>query len=762
MAQNGNFKIEQADTMFAQWLLSLPIEVLKNLVWNDTSNENGEGINDPDTHIRMMTNYLEEIIVNDGHVSRNYSYPDRTPGIGRRSVGKSFGLQFCKKTIRGPLAAPYYNDFDMINCHPTLILYLVKSFMPPSTRVPHLEQYIANRQKILDENNVTKTAINAMINKGWYDDTIDIDATFVHNLDNEIKQIQRYFYDNLPESLNKYAFIKDVLKKDKKGNEKARFLGMIVMAYEDRILKEAEKAIGEKNVDVLMYDGFFVKKNLPIAETIEKLNKVTKKYGVKWSHKPHDLSIKIDEELQPIKDRSQLKLYTYDSLKEEFEKDYKLIKNPCVFVNLYEGIGGSIEMGFHNQNDIKLLTADKCFKKATSKGIVNVSFFPEWLKDENKKTYTHPVFYPGVLPAGNQGFNTFTGFNATSLTCEKRNNLVNAFIQSVNNLTNNQPDYLIKYIAHIFQKPEQLPGIAILFQSEEGYGKDTLRQMIAKLIGNKYIHETSDMESIFGSFNSSLANKLLLVLNEMEGKNGCAYKDRMKALWTAELVELNEKNVKRWKQQNFMRAFIYSNNKRPIQIPYDDRRYVVYRSTLIKPPQEFFDSTYALMDEPEEQLGLYDYLMNIDLTDFNIKKRPHTDVYETMKTSSISPLYEFIYDLLDNKIKNIKCHKKGKNHFYIGSSLFNRYVKWCAEQHLKNDINNVKHMSTMLESFGVSYKRILLDIGKYYCIIINDIDFTCEMIKSKGLIQDVEKFEGYEVNYNGCDEGVDEDEDEDD
>jgi len=755
MDTQGNYKQEHADTKFAQWLLSLPDEVMKNLVWKDKTNDNGEGINDPDVHIAMMREYLEEVVICNGVVSRNYTYPERTPGLGRRSVGKNFGLQFCKKTIRGPLAVNYYNDFDMINCHPTIILYLVKKYLP-TFYTPCLTEYVTNRQKVLDENNVTKTQINSMINKSWYDDTIDMDAIFVHQLDNEIKQIQRTFYDDLPKELEKYAHLKDVIKKDKKGNEKARFLGMIVMIFEDTILKSAEKAIGAKNVDVLMYDGFFVKKDLPIEQTINTLNEVTKKFGIKWAHKPHDLSIKIDEDLYAIKDRTQLKLYDYDFLKEKFESEYKLIKNPCIFVNLYEGIGGSLEMGFHSHSDMTLLTADLVFKEFTSKGVIKRNFFKKWITDENRKIYTCPVFYPGKLPQNHQGFNTFTGFNAYSFDCEKRTNLVEAFKQSINNLTNNDGDYLTKYIAHIFQKPAELPGIAILFLSEEGFGKDTLRQMIARLIGHKYVHETSDMESIFGSFNSSLANKLLLVLNEMEGKNGFNYKERMKALWTADIVELNEKNVKRWKQKNYMRAFIYSNNKRPIQIPYDDRRYVVFRSSLVKPSEAFFNSIYGLMEEEEELFGLYDYLMNVDLSDFNIKKRPYTDAYKQIKESNISPVYEYFYDLLQERINDITIHEKGKKRFFVGSSVFEKYTQWCCAQHLKPDMNNAKHMATTMETFGVQYKRILYNNQKMYCFFIDDMDFTCKTIETKGLISNIDNCNDFESKTNGCDEGVDE------
>jgi hypothetical protein len=244
-----------------------------------------------------------------------------------------------------------------------------------------------------------------------------------------------------------------------------------------------------------------------------------------------------------------------------------------------------------------------------------------------------------------------------------------------------------------------------------------------------------------------------VVLNEMEGKDGFNFKERMKALWTADIIELNEKNVKRWKQQNFMRAFIYSNNKRPIQIPYDDRRYVAYRSSNVKPSKAFFDSIYALMDEHEEQLGLYDYLMNIDLSEYKIHDRPKTTAYETIRTANIKFIFEFIYEFLNGNIDNIVFHKKGSKSYVVGSVLFDSYVKWCIEQSIKNDMDSASHIATTLENFDVKYKRIVLDGSKKYCFSFENPKFTCDEIMNKQLVQEVETVNGTVLNEVNEDEG---------
>jgi hypothetical protein len=101
---------------------------------------------------------------------------------------------------------------------------------------------------------------------------------------------------------------------------------------------------------------------------------------------------------------------------------------------------------------------------------------------------------------------------------------------------------------------------------------------MAKIMGcdNDYIHRTSEMNELYGHFNIALKNKLIFQCNEIEGKDGCEYKEKLKDTITRDSNTINKKNIKQYKLKNLGLLIVCSNNLTPINIPFDDRRWVVF------------------------------------------------------------------------------------------------------------------------------------------------------------------------------------------
>jgi len=53
-------------------------------------------------------------------------------------------------------------------------------------------------------------------------------------------------------------------------------------------------------------------------------------------------------------------------------------------------------------------------------------------------------------------------------------------------------EYLLKWIAFLFQNPEKKPKTALVFQSKEGNGKNEFWGLIGKLMGKATYLETSN------------------------------------------------------------------------------------------------------------------------------------------------------------------------------------------------------------------------------------------------------------------------------
>ena len=94
-------------------------------------------------------------------------------------------------------------------------------------------------------------------------------------------------------------------------------------------------------------------------------------------------------------------------------------------------------------------------------------------------------------------------------------------------------EYLLKWIAFLFQNPEKKPKTALVFQSKEGSGKNEFWGFIGKLMGKATYLETSNAErDIFEKHSLALQGRKLVFINEMNKNIHKNYEDRMKDLIT--------------------------------------------------------------------------------------------------------------------------------------------------------------------------------------------------------------------------------------
>ena len=85
---------------------------------------------------------------------------------------------------------------------------------------------------------------------------------------------------------------------------------------------------------------------------------------------------------------------------------------------------------------------------------------------------------------------------------------------------------------------------------------------------------TSNISDMVGNFNPSMFKKMLYQLNELGGKDGFSSKESIKHFITANRYDINSKHKDVISHGNYLRLFILSNNHTPVEIPYDDRRFV--------------------------------------------------------------------------------------------------------------------------------------------------------------------------------------------
>lgn len=744
-----NFKIsERIDKEKALYLLSLDEETLLNMLSDEYKKCKGEIIykKSKEHYLKSLQNYLKVQLGKNCCLEFKYKYSKRLSIVGRQFTD-GFSLQGLQKNIRNFLVQDIYNDYDMINAHPTILLYLLNIYYKEH-KFPFLEQYVNNRNKILKEHKINKLQVLVCLNSNK-----KIKSTrnkFLYHLDSEFKKIQDLIYDKQPDNFPNYNHYKGLDKTNSKGS----FLNTILCIYENKIIEEIVNNFDKKDIGTVMFDGLFLDYKLPLKQTIKKLNKITNKYNIKWTMKKPDDIIKTDKN-QVEKAINELELKTYEEVKNKFEKNHFLIRSPLMFVNC-DMLNDKKIYKLYGLNDFKILVNP--FKYLTDNG-KEKQILTDWLLDKDRKEYKKIEFIPDINFKSNDIFNTFNGFEYDNINCsdyKPNKKCIVSFIELINNIVGKDEkskNYLLDYIAHLFQKTLELPEVAIMIKSKEGYGKDMMITIIEILLGESYVYRTAKINDVFGNFNSSIKDKILLQLNELEGKDGYGNKEKIKDIITAKTLNINEKNIKTYPQQNRLRLFLFSNNLKPIEISYHERRFVVFSAVKTKPPPAFFNNlvkTFIKNDNKEvlknNRKTLYEYFMNRDISNFEPRKdRPLTDSYKEMRNTDIHPLYSFLYDNFNNEelykesFKGIHKIKKTDTRtiYILCSDMLEKFKDYLYNKDIRLKIN-CKLLKLLLINQSFEYKQIKINNvnNKYYLINLDTIE---NMGKAMNLSEEIEE-----------------------
>ena len=278
-------------------------------LYNDNENVTDNGNTTIDTvkytQYKLMKEYCCKMVSNNYKLTTTYKYANlKTYG---RIFVEDMGLQRLWSKFRGILCDNINYDFDMINAHPTILLYLCKLH---NIQCYELERYVNNRNLILsefmiDENktiNEAKIAFISSINnslsitklyKSNSKVMINIKNKFFLNYDKEIKLIQKSLILHYPK------LYKELTNKQTENSE-GRFTNLLMCKIENEILQNIiEYATKGFNliVNVPMFDGLMIDKssidNIKLEEKIiiDKFNYLSSKYGIKWSVKSHNTEI---------------------------------------------------------------------------------------------------------------------------------------------------------------------------------------------------------------------------------------------------------------------------------------------------------------------------------------------------------------------------------------------------------------------------------------------------------------------------------------
>ena len=270
-------------------------------------------------------------------------------------------------------------------------------------------------------------------------------------------------------------------------------------------------------------------------------------------------------------------------------------------------------------------------------------------------------------------FNLWTGFKVS-----KKETYDEEIIQPIVNhirdiLCNNNLEvfsYVINWIAHIFQHPNELPGTALVFKSKQGAGKSIISKMLMDMIGTAHSTTINNLDALC-KYNGFLEGCVFLECNEISAFNK-KYISVMNTIITDKTQRLEDKYIKSFQATNNSRIWINSNDETPIKITASDRRIVViqvnnkYAYEMIKNTDKYEEGmTYGknlakYSEKTEVQEHFATYLMSISLDNWNPRMIPETEEKLYIQLLSAEPIDLWWSDYVANtenkpmEAKNLK------------------------------------------------------------------------------------------------------------
>ena len=417
-------------------------------------------------------------------------------------------------------------------------------------------------------------------------------------------------------------------------------------------------------------------------------------------------------------------LKSYEDIKKEFElKNFKII-NPIMFGTMnFEG-----NLILRSRQDFVTTHENMTFLKYNKKldEFIETSFIKTWLKDAYLRFYDKIDFLPMQHTPKNI-YNTFKGYEAEHKELFDVNINESLIMKHIKNLCNNEEsgfNYVIKFLARKLQKPHELTNTALIFKSEQGAGKDLFFNYFGhQILGRNYYQNIEDTNLLFGQFNSTLENKILIVLNETSGKNTFQINEKIKYAITTDINTIEHKGLKPYNNTNHTAYIFLTNNDNPVKVPPNDRRFCgIECNNEVCNNSQYFNELRAEMKSGKYDKAFFNYLMSIDCDNYDFtNNRPLTKFYDEMKEANTPPIAKFYEDLTDDYTENIIKIQS--------STLFNLF-----NTYLKN--NNYKYDYTP-NKFGLESKRLpsittIKNNNIYY--VINILELRQDLTKKYNII----------------------------
>lgn len=626
---------------------------------------------------------------------------------GRQFACGALGLQSFARPLRHTIAGEYYDDIDIKNAHPVILLKMCED---NEISCDALKQYVENREKCLSdlggERDDAKQVYLSVMNGGnkAYNNLGEAVSEHLKAFKKEAKKIQTKFSEKHKAAFEKYC-------ETREHNVLGGFLNVLMCIEENKVLMRMWEYFDKPEDCVLCFDGIMLRKGThdiagceayvfkklgyriqleikPMTNIIEVPAEAPEHIytSLKWfrdyrkivTHDNEVVSelvviewvdnvfafienlgkgcyVAIDERIDPINKLVSSKYQFLDDL--EIKKSLNVlcnIANPrfdTVFFNKHKNVG--------RDNPVR---KDPRFNRTKWSNlrdfIINYRF-------ENKmKSYDLVDFIPyskkangGNAPVFEGVYNLFRGLSLEDAEpCPDIDFTASRIYQIIKDDLCNGSEveykHLFDTIADKVQHPERLQKVSHLFYSLQGTGKSLLGTFMGKILGDDHVCTIIRHDRyLYNSFNQLTSCKLLKIFEELPEKGsmqGGGY-NIIKGETTQDKETVEQKGKEPFTVRNFASIWSCTNHENALFIENSDRRNVLHKcSNKHADDKVYFAPAFVELDNPRFIKAAFDWFLNREYDPINVATAIDTPYKQEQKIVSMPKVLKALREYIED------------------------------------------------------------------------------------------------------------------
>lgn len=282
-------------------------------------------------------------------------------------------------------------------------------------------------------------------------------------------------------------------------------------------------------------------------------------------------------------------------------------------------------------------------------GFKQVRAVDVWHASIDRRCYTGGVIFDPAGTGRANAYNLYQGFGVTATAGDV--SFLTGYIKSLLCSGNEEQfQYLINWLAYAVQYPERQAEVAIVLRGGKGIGKSTLGRLMVRIFGAHGLQITNSRH-LLGNFNNHLRTTLILFADEAFYAGDAQGASVLKGLVTEEFLVVEQKGVDPIQVRNRLKIIMASNSDWVVPASGDERRFFVLEVSDEKQGDHDYWRTLNKNIADGGAEAFLDYLLQVDLSAFNVRDVPQTTGLAKQKLQSLNALESFLFDgLVDGSL----------------------------------------------------------------------------------------------------------------